>query len=334
MHVGILLSRVRTEERLLIDELERRGVSHEIVDVRTLVCDAENVRELARFDAVLERCISQTQAITFARLFEHAGVACVNASRTIETCGDKLATTLALVRAGIPSPRTVIACDEESALRAVETIGYPAVLKPTVGSWGRLLARVHDRDAAEAIIEHKATLGGPQHSVFYVQEYVNKPDRDLRVFTVADEPIAAISRSSEHWITNTARGGKAAGLAITPEIASLCRGASRAVGGGVLAIDLLETADGRLLVSEVNHTMEFRNSITTTGVDIPGRILDWLLEVASGRSPASNDASLVRAIRGDADGASASGVSHVPAANAHTAGAPIAAADAHAGGVR
>ncbi|HEX8875547.1 MAG TPA: lysine biosynthesis protein LysX [Phycisphaerales bacterium] len=307
MHVGILVSRVRTEERLLIDELARRGVSHEVIDVRSLVVDAENVRDLARFDAVLERCISQTQAITFARLFEHAGVPCVNASRTIETCGDKLATTLALVRAGVPSPRTVIACEEESAIRAVETIGYPAVLKPTVGSWGRLLARVHDRDAAEAIIEHKATLGGPQHSVFYVQEYVNKPDRDLRIFTVGDEAIAAISRSSEHWITNTARGGKAAGLTITPEIANLCRTASRCVGGGVLAIDLLETAEGRLLVSEVNHTMEFRNSITTTGVDIPGRILDWLLDVAAGRQAASNDSSLIRVIRGDAEPTAAVG---------------------------
>ena len=297
MRIGILLSRVRAEERLLIEEIERRGIQHEIIDVRTLVWDVENAENFTRFDAVLERCISQTQALTAARMFEHFGVPCVNPSRVIETCGDKLATTLALVRAGVASPKTVVACDEESALAAVERIGYPAVLKPTVGSWGRLLARVRDRDAAEAVIEHKATLGGPQHSVFYVQEYVNKPDRDLRVFTAGDEPFAAISRSSPHWITNTARGGSAAGLTITPEMADLCRRASRAVGGGILAIDLLESPDGRLLVSEVNHTMEFRNSITTTGVDIPARIIDWVLRVAQSQRGArgSGAASAVEA---------------------------------------
>jgi [lysine-biosynthesis-protein LysW]--L-2-aminoadipate ligase len=287
MRLGILLSRVRVEERLLIEELERRGIESEVVDVRRLVLDPHRLDELRRFDAVLERCISQTQAVCAARMFEHAGVPCVNPSRVIETCGDKMATTLALIRAGVPSPRTLIACEEESALEAVERVGYPAVLKPTVGSWGRLLARVNDRDAAEAVIEHKATLGGPQHSVFYVQEYVNKPGRDIRAFTVGDQTIAAITRASEHWITNTARGGAAAGLPVTPKLAEVCARASRAVGGGVLAIDLLESPDGELLVSEVNHTMEFRNSITTTGVDIPAKMIDWLLRVATARRAGS-----------------------------------------------
>ncbi|MFQ5578736.1 MAG: RimK family alpha-L-glutamate ligase, partial [Anaerolineae bacterium] len=167
-----------------------------------------------------------------------------------------------------------------SALQAIEALGYPVVLKPAVGSWGRLLSKINDREAAEAILEHKQVLGTYHHSIFYIQEYIDKPARDIRTFVVGDETIAAIYRYSDHWITNTSRGGRAENCPVTPEINALSLAAARAVGGGVVAIDLLETAAGRLLVNEVNYTMEFRNSIDTTGVDIPGRVVDYTLKVA------------------------------------------------------
>jgi [lysine-biosynthesis-protein LysW]---L-2-aminoadipate ligase len=282
MRLALLYSRIRVEERLLIDELARRGVEHELIDVRTAVFDIHDPAPWRRFDVVLERCISQTQAVTAVKVLEAFGVPCINPSRVIETCGDKLATSLELARRGIPTPRVLVALEPESALEAIEQMGYPCVLKPTVGSWGRLLARVNDRDAAEAIVEHKSTLGSVQHGVFYVQEYVDKPGRDLRVFMCGSEAIAAIARASQHWITNTARGGQASAVPVTPDIADICRRAAEAVGGGVLAIDLLECPRRGLLVSEVNHTMEFRNSIEPTGVDIPGRILDYALAVGRG----------------------------------------------------
>ena len=53
--------------------------------------------------------------------------------------------------------------------------------------------------------------------------------------------------------------------------------AAKAVGGGVVAIDLFETPDG-YSVNEVNYTMEFRNSIDITGVDIPSKVVDYVLE--------------------------------------------------------
>jgi [lysine-biosynthesis-protein LysW]--L-2-aminoadipate ligase len=171
-----------------------------------------------------------------------------------------------------------------------------------VGSWGRLLAKINDRQAAEAILEHKTILGSYQHSIFYVQEYVHKPGRDIRTFVIGDQTICGITRSSEHWITNTARNGQAANCPITPEIDRLSRQAAQAVGGGLLAIDLLEDGQGRLLVNEVNHTMEFRNSIHTTGVDIPDRIVDYLLEIAGGfpaqPSPANFPTRQVRNVPG------------------------------------
>jgi [lysine-biosynthesis-protein LysW]---L-2-aminoadipate ligase len=282
MRLALLYSRIRVEERLLIEELARRGVEHELIDVRTLVFDIHDPAPWRRFDVVLERCISQTQAVTAVKVLESFGIPCVNPSRVIETCGDKLVTSLELARRGIPTPRVLVAVEPEAALQAIEQMGYPCVLKPTVGSWGRLLARVNDRDAAEAIVEHKSTLGSVQHGVFYVQEYVDKPGRDLRVFMCGNEAIAAIARASSHWITNTARGGQATAVKVTEEIAAICRRAAEAVGGGVLAIDLLECPRRGLLVSEVNHTMEFRNSIEPTGVNIPARMLDYVVSVGRG----------------------------------------------------
>ncbi|CAA9569167.1 MAG: Alpha-aminoadipate--LysW ligase (EC [uncultured Thermomicrobiales bacterium] len=172
----------------------------------------------------------------------------------------------------------MLAFTPESALAAIEGMGYPVVLKPAVGSWGRLLARVNDRDAAEALLEHKVVLGSFQHGAFYVQEYVRKPGRDIRSFVVGDRTICAIYRESPHWITNTARGGEANDCPVTPELDRLSRAAAAAVGGGVVAVDLLEGERG-LLVNEVNYTMEFRNSIHTTGVDIPGLIADHVIAV-------------------------------------------------------
>jgi [lysine-biosynthesis-protein LysW]--L-2-aminoadipate ligase len=285
MRIALLHSRVRVEERLLAEAFEARGVPYELIDVRDVVFDLDDPGPWRRFDAALVRCVSQSAALAAARVLEGFGVPVVNPSRVIETCGDKLATSVALAVAGVPGPRTRAAVDERAALAAVEANGYPAVLKPTVGSWGRLLARVQDRDAAEAVIEHKATLGGPSHGVFYVQEHVDKPGRDLRVFVIGDDAACGIVRRSGHWITNTARGGEASALEITREIGSISRAAARAVGGGVIAVDLLEHPSRGLLVGEVNHTMEFRNSIAPTGVDIPGRIVEHVVGVACGDSP-------------------------------------------------
>ncbi|HEV2459090.1 MAG TPA: RimK family alpha-L-glutamate ligase, partial [Ktedonobacterales bacterium] len=189
----------------------------------------------------------------------------------------KLLTTLALLRAGIPTPRTLLAYDAQTTVRAIETLGYPAVLKPINGSWGRLLARVNDRDAAEAIIEHQETLGSYQHHIHYAQEYIAKPQRDIRAFVVGDRTICAIYRDSQHWVTNTARGAVTSNCPVTPELDSLCVNAARAVGGGILAVDVLEDPQRGLLVNEINATMEFRNSIAPTGVDIPAAMLDYIL---------------------------------------------------------
>jgi [lysine-biosynthesis-protein LysW]--L-2-aminoadipate ligase len=231
-------------------------------------------------DVVVERCINHSRALHALRLFEGQGVACVNTFRVASVCGDKLLTSAALREHGVPQPEVRVAFTEEAALAAIEQMGYPVVLKPAVGSWGRLLAKVNDRDAAEALLEHKTVLGSYHHSIFYIQKYVEKRGRDIRAFVVGDECIAAIYRTSPHWITNTARGGRASACPVSDDLARIAVSGARAVGGGVVALDIFETADG-LLVNEVNYTMEFKNSIAPTGVNIPGRIVDFVLRQAA-----------------------------------------------------
>ena len=230
MLIGVLYSRVRVEEKLLFEILEARGIGYELVDDRDIVFDLWDPEPWRRYDVMLERCINHSRALYSLRILEDFGVPCVNSYRVSDTCGDKLKTTAALERAGIPSPRVKIAYTPESALAAIESLGYPAVLKPAIGSWGRLISKVNDREAAEAILEHKEVLGSYHHSIFYIQEYIQKPGRDIRAFVVGDETICAIYRDSAHWITNTARGGKASNCPVTPELNDMCVRAANAVG--------------------------------------------------------------------------------------------------------
>ncbi len=288
MLIGVLYSRVRVEEKLLFEILEARGIGYDLVDDRDIVFDLWDPDPWRKYDVMMERCINHSRALYSLRILEDFGVPCVNSYRVSDTCGDKLKTTAALERAHIPSPRVKIAYTPESALKAIEDLGYPAVLKPAIGSWGRLISKVNDREAAEAILEHKEVLGSYHHSIFYIQEYIKKPGRDIRAFVVGDETICAIYRDSAHWITNTARGGKASNCPVTPELNDLCVRAANAVGGGVVAIDVLEDPHRGFLVNEVNYTMEFRNSIAPTGVDIPARIVDYVIAVGKGEvKPAS-----------------------------------------------
>ena len=282
MKLAVLYSRVRAEEKLLFEALEARGVAYDKIDDREVIFDLQNPGAWRDYGVVLERCINHSRALNALKILNDWCIPTVNTAYVASVCGDKLTTSTALVHHGVPTTRIKVAFTPESALKAIEELGYPVILKPAVGSWGRLLSKVNDREAAEAILEHKETLGSYHHSIFYIQEYIRKPGRDIRAFVVGDETVGAIYRHSEHWITNTARGGQATGCPVTPELNRICVAAAKAVGGGIVGVDLLEDPARGLLVNEVNYTIEFRNSITTTGVDIPQRILDYVLAVGRG----------------------------------------------------
>lgn len=281
MNVGVLYSRIRKDEKLLLSELRSRD--HEVtkIDVRNARFGlTEGPPALEETDIVLDRCLATSRSIYVTRFVDAYGHPVVNTPHTAQVCADKVLCSLALSGADIPTPRTEVAFTMESALDIIDEFGYPCVLKPVIGSWGRLMAKIDSRSAAEAILEHKETLGHYEHKIFYIQEFVEKPGRDIRVVAADGAPIAAMARSSDHWLTNAARGATTNEFVVTDEVRDLVERASEAVGNGLLGVDLMETGDS-YTVHEVNHTVEFKALNETTDVDVPAAVVDWLEERAA-----------------------------------------------------
>ena len=276
MKIGILYSRIRQDEKLLLNELRDRDHEIEKIDVRKhqfgLDGTTANVEDL---DLVVDRCLSTSRSLYATRFIDHYGVPVVNSPETADICADKAKNSLALDAAGVPTPETKVAFTVDSAMDAIESFGYPCVLKPVVGSWGRLMAKLDSESAAEAILEHKIVLGHYEHKVFYIQEFVDKPGRDIRVVAIDGEPVAAMTRTSDHWLTNAAKGGDTDAFELDETARDLVETASDAVGGGLLGVDLMETGDD-YTVHEVNHTVEFKSLNDAVDVDVPAAAVDWL----------------------------------------------------------
>jgi [lysine-biosynthesis-protein LysW]--L-2-aminoadipate ligase len=278
LQVGILYSRIRQDEKLLLSELRDRGHDVTKIDVRDHQFGLDDTTApVDDLDLVVDRCLSTSRSLYATRFLDSYGVPVVNDPDTAAICADKAENSLALQEAGVPTPETEVSFTKESAMESIERFGYPCVLKPVVGSWGRLMAKIDSRSAAEAILEHKATLGHYEHKVFYVQEFVEKPGRDIRVLATDGDPVAAMVRSSDHWLTNAAKGAETAAFELDEEAEELVARASEAVGGGLLGVDLMETGDS-YTVHEVNHTVEFKalNGAVGEAVDVPAIVVDWL----------------------------------------------------------
>ncbi|MDY6780817.1 MAG: lysine biosynthesis protein LysX [Halobacteria archaeon] len=290
MKVGFLYSRVRKDEKLLLQELRDRGHEVKKIDTRELRLGSDDLRtsgdgdvEVDELDVVVDRAVSYSRGLYAVRYFESYGVPTVNPYETARVCGNKVETSLALSDTGVRTPETCVAFTKESALEAVEEFGYPVVVKPVVGSWARLLAKLNDREAAEAVLEHKEVLGHYEHSVFYLQNYVEKPDRDVRVAVIGGDAVAAMYRSSDDWITNAARGAETTNCELNAELEKVALDAAEAVPRGddaVLGVDMMETDEG-YTVHEVNHTLEFKALTEATGVDVAGAFADHLEEVGA-----------------------------------------------------
>ncbi|HEV2640029.1 MAG TPA: RimK family alpha-L-glutamate ligase [Actinocrinis sp.] len=249
---AVVATRVRAEERMLFEALRRRALPWAHVDDRALVYRVGAPRP--PWGVVLNRAVSATRRVEVSRLCEATGTPVVNSVHTLQLCDNKIATTLALHGAGLPTPRTAIALDATRGPEAAAEVGYPAVVKPVNGSWGRGVVRAADPEAAETVFALRGQLPSPMQSLAYTQEFV--AGRDLRVLVVGGRALAAMTRESEHWVRNTARGARPVARTLDPELARMAEQAAAAVGGGVLGVDLLETDTGRVVL-EVNGAAEF-----------------------------------------------------------------------------
>ena len=278
IRLGLLVSHLREEEKTILAAARSRGIAVEVLQDRRLVLDLTGPNPPA-VDVVLDRCIAHTRGSYALRAFERWGIPTINTAAAAAICDDKVEMTAALAAAGVPTLKTAVAFSVDGALEIAGVLGYPVVLKPVGGSWGRLLAKANSEASLKTILSQKQQLGSHHHSVFYLQEYIEKPGRDIRVLVVGDEVIAASYRSAGHWITNVARGATSTRCEVTPEISGIAIDAVRAVGATLAGVDLVETDDG-LKVIEVNGGVEFKGLRTTTDLSIPDVILDHAVSAA------------------------------------------------------
>ncbi|MBS7246993.1 MAG: lysine biosynthesis protein LysX [Candidatus Jordarchaeales archaeon] len=279
MILGIVHNRIAWEEKEIIEAAKRKNVTVKLFDSRNMEVDVTGDKCDYGVDVFLQRSISYTKGLYFTLVLEAMGYRVVNSYKCQEVCGDKLKTTIALKQAGLPLPKTRLALSCDAAMKALEKIGYPSVIKPLIGSWGRLVAILNDPSSAKAILETRETLGDSIHKIYYLQEYVNHNSRDLRVFVVGDEVVAAMYRYTipGDWRSNATIGGRTEACKVTDEIEDMALRAAKATFSEIAGVDLLE-GDGVLLLNEVNHNPGFQHLAAVTKVDIAGKIIDYLKE--------------------------------------------------------
>ena len=275
--ICIVFDRLRTEEKLLQKEAENLGYETSMIDAKITNFDTNSKRDDFEFgDVVLERCISYYRGLHFTACLEFLDIPVINKFDVANTCGNKMITSMLLKKNNIPTPKTYFSFSAETALENFEKIGYPLVIKPIIGSWGRSVMPIKDKDTAEAVIENRQVTDGPQDRIYYLQEMVDRPPRDIRVITVGDQAVSAMYRkSSGGFKTNIALGADPELCEITKEIEDLCEKASKAVGGGILGIDLMEDKEKGLVVHEVNNTVEFKGLVKVSEKNIPKEMIDY-----------------------------------------------------------
>jgi len=275
--LSILYDTIRWEEKALFDAAKKMGINVEMVDCKNLFVSLDKSKE--KFETVIQRCVSYYRSLHSTAALEGKGVNVINSLNTSIFAGNKLFTHMLLQKYGVPTPFSAVAFSEEAALETLESKGYPMVLKPTVGSWGRMIALLKDRDSAEGIMESRERMY-PIYQVYYLEEFVQRPPRDIRAIMVGDKVVAAIYRYSgdDQWKTNMALGGKAEECKVTKEMEDICIKAKNAVQGQIVGVDLMESKDKGLVVHEVNNTTEYKNTVRVTGVDIPALMIDYALK--------------------------------------------------------
>ena len=273
----ILYDQLRWEEKSLIEAAKKKDIELEVINCRENSIDLDEDKSNYRDDIILQRCVSYYNNLHSTAAFEGLGAKVINSLHTAIMCGNKLFTHMELLKSDIAIPKAFCAFSNQSAMSILNKNGYPKVIKPVVGSWGRMIALLKDKEAAEAVIEDREHMY-PLYHVFYFEEFVKRPPRDIRSIVVGDRVVAAIYRYSgdNEWKTNMALGGKAEACKVTNEMEELCLKAAKTMKGEILGVDLMESDNG-LLVHEVNNTTEFKNTVRVTGVDIPSLIIDHLI---------------------------------------------------------
>ena len=275
----LLYDTIRWEEKAIYEAAKKKGIELKKIDCKDLVIDLNTSNSEFSNQIIIQRCVSYFKSLHSTAALEGLGAKVINPLNTAINCGNKLFTHMLMNKNGIKTPKVLTAFSSESALSALNDFGYPVIIKPTIGSWGRLIALLRDKEAAKAVFEDREHMF-PLYQIYYLEEFVSRPPRDIRAIVVGDSVVAAIYRYSEkdEWKTNMALGGRAENCPITNELEDICIKSSQAVGGKIVGVDLMESSKDGLLVHEVNNTTEFKNTVRITGVNIQDIIVDYSLK--------------------------------------------------------
>ena len=274
----LLYDTIRWEEKAIYEAAKKKGIEIKKIDCKDLILDLNILNSEFNNQIIIQRCVSYFKSLHSTAALEGLGAKVINPLDTAIICGNKLFTHMLIQKKGIRTPKVITAFSSQSALSALDSFGYPAIIKPTIGSWGRLIALLRDREAAKAVFEDREHMF-PLYQVYYLEEFVSRPPRDIRAIVVGDNVVAAIYRYSgkDEWKTNMALGGRAENCPITDELEDICIKSSQAVGGKIVGVDLMESSKEGLLVHEVNNTTEFKNTVRITGINIQDVIVDYSL---------------------------------------------------------
>ncbi len=278
--ISIIYDRVRWEEKALFEAAKKLGYEVDMIDAKDIIIGTHNGISHNYFDIILQRCISHYRGLYLTACLEFLGKDVINSYHASEICGNKLLTSLYLRKNDVATPKTYFAFSSERIVEFASKIGYPLVLKPLVGSWGRMVIPIKDEEMMEWMIEVREENQNPLNRIYYLQEYVDRPPRDIRAIVVGEQVVAAIYRyaPSGEWRTNIARGGKAEICKITNELEDICIKAARSVGGEVVGVDLMEDKKNGLVVHEINNTVEFRGAASASNKDIAKEIIEYAIE--------------------------------------------------------
>jgi [lysine-biosynthesis-protein LysW]--L-2-aminoadipate ligase len=282
VQLSIIYDKVRFEEKALYEKTQSKGIKSQIVDAKTIAIGTDSKKNNFMLgDIILQRTVSHYRGLYLSASLEFLDFKVINRFKVSETCGNKLMTSIALAKNNIPTPKTQFAFSAESALETIRKTGFPLVLKPIVGSWGRGIFPLRDYETVSMILEMREEDDSPLSRIYYVQEMIDRPPRDIRCIVIGDQAITAIYRYSaqSEWRTNVARGGKVELAPITKEVEDLALKTAEAVGGGILGVDMMEDKNRGLVVHEVNSTVEFRGAASVSKADIPGAMIDYAVRI-------------------------------------------------------
>ena len=277
--VCIVFDRLRAEEKMLQKEASELGHDALMLDAKITQINTDSKKEdFDLGDIVLERCVSYFRGLHFTASLEFMDIPVLNKFEVANVCGNKMFMTLLLKKNNVPTPKTYFSFSSESAAENLEKVGFPLVIKPVIGSWGRGVMPLKDKDTMEAVFEIRDITDSPHDRIYYLQELIQRPPRDIRVITVGDEPIAAMYRkSSGGFKTNIALGADPELCEITKEMEDMAAKASKAMGGGILGIDMMEDEERGLVVHEVNNTVEFKGLARVAQRNIPKEMIEFAL---------------------------------------------------------